>query len=150
MKIAIGNDHRGFQLKLILAEFLQELGYEVLDKGFNSETSSDHPLAAFKVGEAVVSGEVDRGVVICGSGVGVTISANKVPGVYAFSPTSELQAKWSRKHNATNVIAFGADFIGVELAKAILKVWLETESDDNERYTRRRCQIADYEKRIQE
>ena len=149
MKIAIGNDHRGFKLKLKLAGYLEELGHEVLDKGFHGEEASDHPLAAFKVGEAVVDGSAAKGVVICGSAVGVTIAANKVPGVYAFSPMSELQAKWSRKHNATNVIAFAADFIGVELAKSILKVWLETEADDNERYVRRRGQIADYEKRIQ-
>lgn len=150
MKIAIGNDHRGFKLKLKLAGYLEELGHEVLDMGFHGEEASDHPLAAIKVGEAVVAGDVDRGVVICGSGVGVTIAANKVTGVYAFSPTSELQAQWSRKHNATNVIAFGADFIGVELAKSILTVWLKTEADDNERYVRRRGQIANYERKIQE
>ena len=95
MKIAIGNDHRGYELKLILLDFLKTLGHEVTDMGFHDEQSSDHPIAAFKVGEAVVSGECDRGVVNCGSGVGATIAVNKVKGVYAFAPTSELQARWS-------------------------------------------------------
>lgn len=147
MKIAIGNDHRGYKLKVPLIEFLQEQGYEVIDKGFHNEESSDHPIAAIKVGEAVASGECDRGVVMCGSGVGVTVAANKVKGVYAFAPVSELQARWSRIHNATNVIAFAADFIGVELAKSILKAWLESDASDNERYVRRRNQIQEYENR---
>ncbi|MCD6216454.1 RpiB/LacA/LacB family sugar-phosphate isomerase [bacterium] len=145
MKIAIGNDHRGYKLKLALLDFLKTLGHEVTDMGFHDEQSSDHPIAAFKVGEAVVSGEVDRGVVICGSGVGVTVSVNKVKGVYAFAPMNEDQARMSREHNDTNVIAFGANFIEIEPAKAILKVWLETDADNDERFIRRRKQISDYE-----
>ena len=145
MKIAIGNDHRGCQLKQTLLDFLRILGHEVTDMGFYDEQPSDHPIAAFKVGKAVVSGECDRGIVICGSGVGVTIAVNKIKGLYAFAPTSELQARWSREHNDTNVIAFGAHFIGFELAKAILKVWLETDADNDERFIRRRKQISDYE-----
>ena len=145
MKIAIGNDHRGYKLKLALLDFLTDLGHDVIDLGFHNEESSDHPIAAFKVGEAVVSGDCARGVVICGSGVGATVAVNKVKGVYAFAPTSELQAKMSREHNDTNVIAFAADFIEVELAKALLKVWLETDADNDERFIRRRKQISDYE-----
>lgn len=145
MKIAIGNDHRGYKLKLTLLEFIKTLGHEITDIGCHDEQSCDHPLFAFKVGEAVASGECDFGVVICGSAVGVTVAVNKVKGVYAFAPTTQLQAKGSRDHNDTNVIAFGADFIGVELAKAILKIWLETDADPDERFIRRRKQISDYE-----
>jgi ribose 5-phosphate isomerase B len=147
MKIAIGNDHRGYNLKLQLKKFMEELGHEVFDMGFNDQQSSDHPIAAIKVGKAVASGECQRGVVICGSGVGVTVAANKVKGVYAFAPFSTLQAVWSRLHNDTNVIAFAADFTGVELAKDILKTWLDTQAADDERFIRRRKQIKDYEGR---
>ncbi|MFH1514004.1 MAG: RpiB/LacA/LacB family sugar-phosphate isomerase [bacterium] len=145
MKIAIGNDHRGYKLKLVLLDYMKELGHDVTDMGFDNEESSDHPIVAIKVAEMVTSGECDRGVLICGSAVGMTIAANKVKGAAAFSPTTVLQAKLSRGHNDTNVITFGAGFIEAELAKEILKTWLETEADDAERYILRRRQITDYE-----
>ena len=146
MKIAIGNDHRGYALKLNLAEYLKSLGYEVIDMGFNDTKSSDHPIAAFKVAEAVAKGDVDRGVLICGSGVGMAVAANKVNGVAAFNPTSESHAKMSREHNDINVLVFGSDFIGAGLARAILKIWLETKADNDERFIRRRGMISKYEK----
>lgn len=145
MKIAIGNDHRGYKLKLVLLEYMKELGHDVTDMGFHNEESSDHPIAGIKVGEMVASCECDRGVLICGSAVGMTIAANKVKGVAAFSPTTIPQAQLSREHNDTNVITFGADFIEPELAKEILKTWLETETDNDERFIRRRGQIKNYE-----
>jgi len=146
MKIAIGNDHRGYNLKLNLVEYMISLNHDVIDMGFNDTKPSDHPASAFKVAEAVASGDCDRGILICGSSVGMVVAANKVKGVAAFSPMSELQARMSREHNNTNIIAFGSDFIGAGLARAILKVWLETQADSDERFIRRQKMISDYEK----
>jgi len=146
MKIAIGNDHRGYQMKLNLMEHLRSLGHEIVDMGINSTNSSDHPIPAFDVAKKVASGDCERGVLICGSAVGMVIAANKVKGIRAFSPMSELQARMSVEHNDANVIAFAADFIGTGLARAILKVWLEAKPDPDERFIRRRKIISDYEK----
>jgi len=146
MKIAIGNDHRGYELKLNLVEYLKSLGHEVIDMGFHDKSASDHPVAAFKVAESVAKKECDRGVLICGSGVGMVVAANKVKGIVAFNPTSIDQTKMSREHNDANVIVFGSNFISPEQARAILKVWLETRADGDERFIRRRKMISDYEK----
>ena len=145
MKIAIGNDHRGYKLKVVLLDYIKELGHDVIDLGYDNEESSDHSVVAIKVGEMVGRGDCERGVLICGSAVGMTIAANKVKGIAAFSPINVLHAKLSREHNDANVITFGAGFVEPELAKEILKTWLETEADDDERFIRRRGQIADYE-----
>ena len=150
MKIAIGNDHRGYIMKLDLMGYMKSHGHDVVDIGFHDAVLSDHPVSAFKVGEAVAKHQCDRGVLICGSGVGMVVAANKVKGIAAFSPMSEFQTRMSREHNDTNVIVFAADFIGSGLARAILKIWLETGIDNDERYVRRRKMIADYEnKKIQ-
>lgn len=127
MKIAIGNDHVGIELKPIIVEYLKELGHTVDDFGAYTNERTDYPIYGRKVAEAVVNGEYDCGILICGTGVGISISANKVKGIRAVVCSEPYSAKLSKQHNNTNVLAFGARVIGSELAKMIVKEWLEAE-----------------------
>lgn len=129
MKIALGSDHGGFQMKEMLCAYLEEQGYEVLNLGTYDEKSVDYPEYGRKVGKAVVSGEADRGIVVCGTGIGISMAANKVKGVRAALCTNEFMAEMSRRHNNANVLSLGGRVIGPELAKNIVKVWLNTEFD---------------------
>ncbi|RYL87802.1 ribose 5-phosphate isomerase B [Sporolactobacillus sp. THM19-2] len=124
MKIAIGCDHAGFDLKPAIQDYLIEKGIEVIDKGTHSTESVDYPVYARKVADAVVSGEADLGILICGTGVGISIAANKVPGIRAVVCSEPFSAKLSREHNNTNILAFGSRVIGPELAKMIVDAWL--------------------------
>ena len=117
MKIAIGNDHTALEMKAAIKAHLEEKGYEVLDLGTNSTDSCDYPVYGEKVGRAVVDGEADLGIAICGTGVGISLAANKVKGVRACVCSEPYTAKLSRMHNDSNVLAFGARVVGVELAK---------------------------------
>src|SRR5579871_2753653 len=108
MKIAIGADHAGFELKQKIKQHLGELGVEVADQGTNSTESVDYPDYARKVGEAVARREAELGILVCGSGIGMAISANKVPGIRAANVSSEYQAQMCREHNDANVLALGA------------------------------------------
>ena len=117
MKIAIGNDHTALEMKAAIKAHLEEKGYEVLDLGTNSTDSCDYPVYGEKVGRAVVDGEADLGIAICGTGVGISLAANKVKGVRACVCSEPYTAKLSRMHNDSNVLAFGARVIGVELQK---------------------------------
>ncbi|NPB07895.1 MAG: ribose 5-phosphate isomerase B [Aquificae bacterium] len=126
MKIALGSDHAGFPLKEKIKEFLKKEGYEVIDHGTNSQDSTHYPLFAKAVAESVISGEADRGILICGTGIGMSITANKFPGIRAALCTNEYMARMSRLHNDANVLCLGERVLGVELALSIVKVWLET------------------------
>lgn len=125
MKIAMGNDHTAVEMKDIIKEFVKQKGYEVLDFGVNSEESCDYPIYGEKVGRAVVAGEADLGIVICGTGIGISLAANKVKGVRACVCSEPYSAKLSRMHNNTNVLAFGARVVGSEMAKMITQEWLD-------------------------
>ncbi len=128
-KIAIGSDHAGYEAKEQAKRELGALGLEVLDEGTNGLESVDYPDFGAAVGRAVVGGEAERGVVICGSGIGISIAANKVPGVRAALCWNEETARLARQHNDANVLCLGARFIGPELAARMIRVFVETEFD---------------------
>jgi ribose 5-phosphate isomerase B len=142
-RIAIGSDHAGFVYKTRVAERLRQLGHEVIDFGTYSTDPVDYPLVAFKVGEAVGSGEFERGVLVCGSSLGICMAANKVKGVRAASVVEPYSARLSRAHNDCNVICFGERLMGWEMLEECLDVWLETEAEGG-RHARRVKEIDDY------
>ncbi len=129
MKIAICSDHGGFELKMRLIPFIESMGHEVSDFGCYSEASVDYPDFAFPMAEAVARGEFERGVAICGTGIGVSICCNKVKGIRCALCGDVLSAELTRRHNDSNVLAMGGRIIGVETAKAIVKAWLTTGFD---------------------
>lgn len=129
MKIAIGNDHSAVEMKKEIQKYLEEKGYEVIDFGTNFLESCDYPVYGERVGRAVAAKEADLGIVICGTGVGISLAANKVKGIRACVCSEPYSAKLSRMHNHTNVLAFGARVIGTELAKMIVDQWLEAEEE---------------------
>ena len=124
--IAVASDHAGFDLKEILKRDLQEAGHDVLDLGTNSTASVDYPDFGKAMGEAIASGKAERGVIVCGSGIGISIAANRNPKVRAVLAHDVTSARLSREHNDANVIAFGQRLIGVEVAREALKVFLDT------------------------
>lgn len=127
MKIGIGNDHAAVDMKNEITAYLEEKGYEVVNYGTDSNESCHYPIYGEKVGEAVASGEVDLGILICGTGVGISLAANKVEGVRAVVCSEPYTAKLSRQHNNSNILAFGARVIGIETAKMIVDEWLNAE-----------------------
>lgn len=127
MKIILGADHGGYELKNSISEWLKTQGHEIKDIGAFSSESVDYPDYSKIVGEEVVKGNFDRGVLVCGSGVGISIAANKVKGVRAVLCHDVVIARLSREHNDTNIIAMGGRFIAKELAYEILNVWINTE-----------------------
>ena len=144
MKIALGSDHRGFHHKALLIESLHGRGIETLDQGCPSVDSADYPDPAFAVGELVASGAVDAGVLICGSGIGVSIAANKVKGVRASLCFTPDQARTTRQHNDSNVLCMSGDALDPAHAMAVAKAWLEGEFEGG-RHARRVELITDYE-----
>ena len=127
MKIGIGNDHSAVEMKREVMKFLQDLGYEVVNYGTDSTESCNYPVYGEKVARAVVAKEVDLGIVICGTGVGISLAANKVKGIRAVVCSEPYSARLSRQHNNTNILAFGARVIGIEMAKMIVDEWLSAE-----------------------
>ncbi len=127
MKIVMGNDHSAVEMKKEIKAYVEGKGFQVIDFGTDSTESCDYPIYGEKVGRAVVSGEADLGILICGTGVGISLAANKVKGVRACVCSEPFSAKLSRQHNNTNILAFGARVVGVELAKMIVDQWLEAE-----------------------
>jgi ribose 5-phosphate isomerase B len=127
MKIAIGADHAGFAAKEEIKSVIKALGHQVLDQGTNSDASVDYPDYAEKVARAVVGGEADRGVLICGTGIGMSIAANKIHGIRAAVVTDEKTSELSRKHNDANIFCAGARNTPVVRIAESLKVWLQTE-----------------------
>jgi ribose 5-phosphate isomerase B len=126
MKIVLGSDHAGFRLKEELGRHLEEAGHAVLDVGASSEESVDYPDYGFAAGRAVAEGRADRGVVVCGTGIGIAIAANKVRGVRAGAPSDLFATRAMREHNDANVIAFGARLTAAPLAIAMLDLFLAT------------------------
>lgn len=127
MKIVIGSDHGGFRLKSEIIKHIESKGFEFFDFGCYSTDSVDYPDVGQAVAEAVAKGEYDRGIIICGTGIGISIAANKVPGIRAALCGDCFSAKASREHNNANILAMGERVIGVELAKMITDIWLTTE-----------------------
>jgi uracil phosphoribosyltransferase len=147
MRISIGSDHAGFCLKEDIISLLGELGHEIDDAGaYSAENRVDYPDWGIRVAERVASGRADRGVLVCGTGVGMSIAANKVRGVYAALCRDEFTARLSREHNASNVLVLGGRTTGSDLARAITIAWLEA-SPQGERHLVRRQKIAEYESR---
>lgn len=147
MKVVLASDHRGYQLKDLLKKFLDEMGIESLDTGTFSPDSVDYPDFGLRAAEKVSQGEYDRGILICGSGIGMCIVANKFPGIRAALCHDVYTAEMSRKHNDSNILALGADLIDEEQARKILKVWLETKFEGG-RHLRRIEKIKEIESRL--
>lgn len=146
MRIAIGSDHAGYLLKTSLRSFLDERGERVTDYGTQTDSiSTDYPDTALQVAQDVANGKADRGILICGSGVGMSIAANKVRGVYAVLGNDLYTARMSRRHNNANVLALGGRIVGVDLAKEIVSTWLDTPFDGG-RHENRWGKIVAYEK----
>ena len=135
MKLAIGNDHVAVEMKKEIREYLEGKGYEIINVGTDSSERFNYPVSGYKVARMVADGEVDGGILICGTGVGISLSANKVHGIRACVCSDPYTAKLSKQHNNTNIIAFGARVIGIETAKMIVDEWL------NARYEGGRHQI---------
>lgn len=136
MKIGIGNDHVAVDMKNEIKTYLESKGYEIIDFGTNSEERFDYPIAGEAVAKAVISNTVDLGILICGTGVGISLSANKVHGIRAVVCSEPYTAKLSREHNNTNILAFGARVIGIELAKMIVDNWLAAEFEGGRHQSR--------------
>ena len=136
MKIGIGNALAALEMKNQVMEYLEDKGYEVINYGTNTPESCNYPEFGEKVGRAVVSGEVDCGILICGTGVGISLAANKVKGVRAVVCSEPYSAKLSKQHNNTNILAFGARVVGIELAKMIIDEWLGAEFEGGRHQTR--------------
>lgn len=126
-KLAIGNDHTAVELKNEIKAYLEEKGYEIVNVGTDSSESFNYPISGYKVAKLVQAGEVDGGILICGTGVGISLAANKVEGIRAVVCSEPYSARLSRMHNNTNIVAFGARVIGPETAKDIVDAWLGAE-----------------------
>jgi ribose 5-phosphate isomerase B len=145
MRIVLGSDHRGFAVKQRLTAALAKLGHEVRDVGVEtSEGACDYPDFAVPVAEAVARGDVDRGILVCGTGFGMCIVANKVRGIRAVTCRDPIEAEMSRRHNDANILCMSADFLGQELIDRMVQVWLTTDFEGG-RHQRRVEKISAYE-----
>lgn len=142
MNIGIANDHRGFELKQKITNFLKEKGYNIIDYGTDSENSVDYPIYAFKVGEAVRDGEISLGILICGTGIGMSIACNKVKKVRCSKVNSVNEAILTRQHNNANVIALSED---TENALEIVEAFITTDFSGEEKHLRRVEMISNYD-----
>jgi ribose 5-phosphate isomerase B len=147
MRIAIGSDHAGYWLKEELARYLKEHEYEFKDFGVRSVERSDYPDTGLEVADAVARGAFDRGILVCGSGVGMSIAANKVPGIRAALCNDIYTASISRSHNDSNVLTLGERVVGPGVALEIVEAWLATEFSGEERHAKRIGKIAEIEKK---
>ncbi|MBS4804515.1 MAG: ribose 5-phosphate isomerase B [Clostridium sp.] len=146
MKIAVGSDHGGVELKEEIKKFLNDEGYEFKDFGTNSTESCDYPDYALPVAEAVAAKEYDLGILICGTGIGIGIAANKVPGIRAALCSDTFSAHATREHNNANILTLGQRVVGPGLAIDIVKTFLNTEFE-GERHQKRIDKIAEIEKK---
>ncbi len=144
MKIGFASDHRGYKLKKELIDELKKENYEIIDYGTDSEESTDYPDYAFKLGENVVNKNVDFGVAICGSGIGISIACNKVKGIRCAKVSNKEEAEVTRIDNDSNIVAFG-EKTSFDEALAIVKTFINTESSDLEKHKRRINKIKEYE-----
>jgi RpiB/LacA/LacB family sugar-phosphate isomerase len=147
MRIVVGADHAGFELKQILAAYLRDRGHEVIDKGTDSTAAVDYPDFAEAVGKALIDGEAERAVLICGSGVGASVSANKIPGIRAAVCHDCYSARQGVEHDDMNVLVLGARIIGVELARELVNDFLAAKFSAEERHRRRVGKITALERR---
>lgn len=127
MRVALGADHGGYELKEAIRTHLEAQGIEVRDFGTHSNDSVDYPKYGFAVGSAIIKGEADLGIAVCGTGLGISIAANKIPGIRAAVCTETFSARMAREHNNANILALGARVIGVGLALDIVDIFLKTE-----------------------
>ena len=127
MKISLGADHGGFELKNLIKQHLAEQGHEVVDHGTNTAESVDYPDYARPVADDVVTGRVERGILVCGTGIGMAIAANKVHGIRAANVCNEFETQMSREHNNANVLTLGARVLSNEKGLALVDLWLKTE-----------------------
>lgn len=146
MKIAIGSDHGGYCLKELIKKHLQEKGFNIKDFGTDSTASTDYPDFARAVGEAVATGDFNKGILICGTGIGMSMAANKVPGIRCALVGDCFSAKATREHNDANIIALGERVIGSGLALKIVDIWLGTEFEGG-RHQKRVDKITEIEKK---
>ena len=144
MKVALASDHRGFRAKELLRAYLESKGHTVTDFGCDSAASCDYPDSALPGAECVAHGDADYGIFLCGTGIGMSISANKVPGVRAALCHDELTVELSRRHNDANVLCLPADLVGEALIKMMVDVWLKTPYEGG-RHARRLKKVSDYE-----
>lgn len=142
MKVAIGSDHAGYEYKGLLAEWLRERGHQVTDIGTGSEASCDYPDFAVAVARAVSAGDADRGVLVCGTGVGMSLAANRIAGVRAAAVSDPVSARLSREHNDANVVCIGARIVGPEVATDIVRAFLEADFSGGERHLRRVAKVG--------
>ena len=145
MKIAIGNDHTAVELKKHISKYLEAKGYTVVNLGADTDEPSDYPLFGEKIGKAVASGECDLGVAICGTGIGISLAANKIKGVRAAVCSEPYSARLTRQHNNANIIAFGARVVTTEMAEKIVDEFLNAEFEGG-RHQRRVDMISEIEK----
>ncbi|NLZ66418.1 MAG: ribose 5-phosphate isomerase B [Clostridiaceae bacterium] len=145
MKLVVASDHGGFSLKQAIVLHLQACGHEVVDVGTNSETSVDYPFYAKKAASMVASGACDRGIVVCGAGVGISISANKINGIRCALCTNEFMARMARRHNDANMLALGGRVLAIPYALTLVDAFLE-EPFDGGRHQRRIDQITEMER----
>ena len=146
MKIGIANDHTALEMKKDIIAYLESKGHEIVDYGTDSTESTDYPIWGENVANAVASGEVEKGIAICGTGLGISLACNKVNGIRACVCSEPYTAKYSRLHNNCNIICFGARVIGIEMAKMIVDEFFETEFEGG-RHQRRVDMIMDIEAR---
>ncbi len=145
MRIAVGNDHAGYPLRAPLIELIESSGHQVVSFGTDNEHRGDYPCFAAEVARAVRDGQANLGVVICGTGIGSSIAANKIEGVYCALCSDPYSARMARRHNDANVISLGARVLGPDLAVDILKNFLETQPSNEPRHVRRRQQVQQIE-----
>lgn len=136
MKIVMGNDHAALEMKKEIKAYLEEKGYEIVDVGTHSPESCNYPEFGYKAARMVADGNADLGILICGTGVGISLAANKVDGIRCCVCSEPYTAKLSRQHNNTNMLAFGARVVGMDLAKMIVDAWLEAEFQGGRHATR--------------
>jgi ribose 5-phosphate isomerase B len=145
MKVIVGSDHRGQQVKGKILELIEKLGHEAVNEGTDAECSIDYPDVAAHVATAVSGGKAERGILICGTGIGMAIAANKFPGIRAAPCHDDLTAEMSRRHNDLNVLCLSADMLGERLIDRMVEIWLKTEFEGG-RHARRIEKIGELEK----
>lgn len=137
MKLVIGGDHTSVDLKKVVLDHVRSRGHDIVDLGTDSTDSTDYPVWGRLVGEAVARGDAEAGIAICGTGVGISITANKVKGIRAACVSEPYSAQMAKRHNNANVLAFGARVVGDDLAKMIVDSWLDAEFEQGGRHTHR-------------
>ena len=149
MRIAIGSDHRGYLVRAKVLELLSRLGHEVVDMGSHTPDPVDYPDIALSVARKVADDEVDRGILVCGTGLGMCIAANKIPGIRAAPVHDDLTAEMSRRHNDLNVLCLSADMLGERLIDRVVEIWLNTPFEGG-RHARRVRKITELERQVKD